>query len=212
MKVSPGSSLLDDVGHTQAQRRQGWSAPAAAQAGVPLDQPLEFSEVYTTWFREVCRWIAALGGPEADVEDLSQDVFLIVRRKLAAFDGRNMAGWLFKISKSIVRDHRRRAWFKHLLTGLGPLTEDAVSAADGPATTLEKKEEQRTLYKLLAKMSQTRRETFVLFEIVGYSGEEIAKLQELPLNTVWTRLHHARKEFYAMVAALGTGTPGEGQA
>ena len=48
-------------------------------------------------------------------------------------------------------------------------------------------------------MSDTRRATFVLFEIEGYSGEEIAEIQAIPVATVWTRLHHARKEFFALV-------------
>jgi RNA polymerase sigma-70 factor (ECF subfamily) len=48
-------------------------------------------------------------------------------------------------------------------------------------------------------MSETRRATFMLFEIEGYSGEEIAGMQGIPVATVWTRLHHARKEFFALV-------------
>ena len=49
-------------------------------------------------------------------------------------------------------------------------------------------------------MSDVRRTTFILFEVEGYSGEEIAELQGIPLNTVWTRLHHARKEFLRLVS------------
>jgi RNA polymerase sigma-70 factor (ECF subfamily) len=43
---------------------------------------------------------------------------------------------------------------------------------------------------------------FSLYEIEGYSGEEIAQLLDVPVATVWTRLHHARKEFLARVAEL----------
>ena len=56
---------------------------------------------------------------------------------------------------------------------------------------------------MLGKMSEVRRTTFILFEIEGYSGEEIAEMQGIPLNTVWTRLHHARKEFLRLVAESG---------
>jgi RNA polymerase sigma-70 factor (ECF subfamily) len=48
-------------------------------------------------------------------------------------------------------------------------------------------------------MSEKRRTTLVLFEIEGYSGEEIARIQDIPLATVWTRLHHARKDFFKLV-------------
>ena len=39
----------------------------------------------------------------------------------------------------------------------------------------------------------------MLFEIEGYSGEEIARIQDVPLGTVWTRLHLARKEFWKLL-------------
>ncbi len=35
---------------------------------------------------------------------------------------------------------------------------------------------------------------FTLFEIEGYSGEEVAKVQGVPINTVWARIHKARKK------------------
>ena len=52
----------------------------------------------------------------------------------------------------------------------------------------------------LAKIREERRTTFVLFEIEGLSGEEIARIQSVPLNTVWTRLYHARRDFAALAA------------
>jgi RNA polymerase sigma-70 factor (ECF subfamily) len=69
-----------------------------------------------------------------------------------------------------------------------------------PAAALERKEEQRVLQVLLRKMDEERRTAFVLFEIDGLSGEEIARIQDVPLNTVWTRLHHARREFFSLAA------------
>ena len=51
---------------------------------------------------------------------------------------------------------------------------------------------------ILGKIREERRTTFVLFEIEGLSGEEIARIQSVPLNTVWTRLYHARRDFAAL--------------
>jgi RNA polymerase sigma-70 factor (ECF subfamily) len=50
-------------------------------------------------------------------------------------------------------------------------------------------------------MAEKRRTAFVLFEIEGYSGEEIAELFGIPVATVWTRLHHARKDYFRLVDA-----------
>jgi RNA polymerase sigma-70 factor (ECF subfamily) len=65
---------------------------------------------------------------------------------------------------------------------------------------LERKENQRVLYALLGKIREVRRSTFILFEIEGLSGVQIAQIQGVPLKTVWTRLHHARKDFFALAA------------
>jgi len=71
-----------------------------------------------------------------------------------------------------------------------------------PAMALETKQDQRVLAQMLDRMSDKRRATLVLYEIEGYSGQEIATLHGVPVKTVWTRLHHARKDLVAMVAAL----------
>jgi RNA polymerase sigma-70 factor (ECF subfamily) len=72
--------------------------------------------------------------------------------------------------------------------------------SQNPAAALERKENQRVLYTLLGKIREARRSAFILFEIEGFSGEEIAQIQGIPLNTVWTRLHHARKDFFTLAA------------
>ena len=126
---------------------------------------------------------------------------MVVRRRLGSFDGANLAGWLYKIARRQVRDYRRRAWVRNIFTKRRMEEPDALPFdGGGPAAALEHKEKQRILYTLISKMQEDRRSAFVLFEIEGMSGEEIAKLQGVPLNTIWTRLHHARKEFLALAA------------
>lgn len=160
-----------------------------------------FEAIYQRWFREVCTWIRALGGPDADRDDIAQEVFLVVRRRLSAFDGRNLPGWLYRITQRQVRDFRRRAWFRHVLTHRHERETDALpNASPGPAAAFERRERERVLFDILDKIREPRRSTFVLFEIEGMSGDEIAQLQEVPVNTVWTRLHHARRDFFALAA------------
>jgi RNA polymerase sigma-70 factor, ECF subfamily len=177
-------------------------------SGSPGEKPAEvtdngtkFRVIYATWFEEVSRWIRALGGLDADRDDIVQEVFVVVRRRLVSFDGSNPAGWLYRITRRQVRDFRRRAWAKHIFTKrhLGE-PETLPDEGKNPATALEYKERQRVLHNLLRKMTDDRRSAFLLFEIEGLSGEEIARIQSVPLNTVWTRLHYARKEFFALVA------------
>ena len=175
--------------------------PAGDRARAGQDPRVEFRAIYDAWFDDVSRWIRALGGLEADRDDIVQEVFLVVRRRLKAFDGNNIAGWLYRITSRQVRDARRRAWVRHIFTRRRGREPDVLPHAGGsPAALLERKEEQRVLHTLLAKMAEARRTAFVLFEIEGLSGEEIARIQSIPVNTVWTRLHHARREFFALAA------------
>src|SRR5450432_691023 len=76
-------------------------------------RPQDFRAFYDVWFEDVARWIRALGGTEADRDDIVQEVFLVVRRRLSDFDGANLAGWLYRITRRQVRDFRRRTWVKH---------------------------------------------------------------------------------------------------
>jgi RNA polymerase sigma-70 factor, ECF subfamily len=179
----------------------GRAGPRASAAGAAALAPLSFAAIYDRWFDDVSRWVRLLGGPHADHEDLAQEVFLVVRRRLGDFDGRNLAGWLFKIASRQVGNYRRRVWFRQVFSLRRPVALDDLPH-DGatPAAALERKERQALVERLLGRMSEKRRTTFVLFEIEGYSGEEIAAIQRIPIKTVWTRLHHARKEFLKLVA------------
>jgi RNA polymerase sigma-70 factor (ECF subfamily) len=164
----------------------------------------DFDALYQQRFRDVLRWLRALGARPGELEDLAQEVFIVVRRKLPSFRDGNLDGWLFKIAKLTVRDHGRRAWFRRVFRRGGPAVEldELPSPAADPEQALERRERQRLFHRLVAEMSGARRETFLLFEVEGLSGEEIARLHEVPINTVWTRLHHARREFVAKVRAL----------
>jgi len=179
------------------------SEKAGANDGAPrdpADHAAVFEELYETWVEHVARWIRALGGPQADQEDLIQDVFLVAYRRLPDFDGRNPAGWLYRIARRRVRDFRRLRWFKHLVLGNSASPAVAVPTAASPAETLEQKRTGELLERLLDDLSPEQRAAFVLFEIEGYAGQEIAALQGVPLNTVWARIHTARKKLKRRLA------------
>jgi RNA polymerase sigma-70 factor (ECF subfamily) len=188
---------------TSPQREESSTACAADVRHLSeLPDPLIFEEVYHAYFRQTVAWMRGLGVPEAEIEDVAQEVFLVVRRKLSHFHGGNLAGWLYRIANLTVRNFRRRAWFKNLfLRGKEIDSMELAGPSTTPAMALEKKQDQHVLAQMLARMSDKRRTTLILFEIEGYSGQEIARLHGVPVKTVWTRLHHARKALVAMVAA-----------
>jgi RNA polymerase sigma-70 factor (ECF subfamily) len=172
-----------------------------------------FQSIYDAYYGEVARWIRALGGPAADQDDLIQEVFVVVYRRLADFDGRNLAGWLYRIAAHQVRDYRRLVWIKHIFRRSVALSSEVPSARPTPIMTLETRERQRNLELLLARLSDPLRAAFVLFEIEGYTAEEISEMQSVPTNTVRARIHRARKKMTALIDATAasrattTGVP-----
>lgn len=178
-----------------AQTRDGEATALAA--------PLEFARVYDQYFHETERWLRTMGVPSSDAEDLAQEVFVVVARRMETFDGRNLAGWIFRIASLTAKRNRRRRWFKYLFARRDDVPLESFEwVGSGPAETLERREAQQQLAGVLAQMSEKLRTSFVLFEIEGYSGEEIAALLEIPVATVWTRLHHARRDFASRAQAL----------
>jgi RNA polymerase sigma-70 factor (ECF subfamily) len=164
----------------------------------PLDTR-DFASVYYHTYEDVSRWIRALGGPSSEQDDLIQDIYLIVHRKLAHFDGRNLGAWLYRITAHRVRDFRRLWWFRHVL-GKDPLAIEKLESDDpNPVRAFEAAEKRRELERLLSKLSPPLRATFILFEIEGYTAEEIAGLQVISVNTVRARIHRARKKLIGLL-------------
>ncbi len=195
---------------TQTQLRTARTAEAAAWQPVvvrggaagPQARRVDvhsFQSIYDAYYGEVARWIRALGGPAADQDDLIQDVFVVVYRRLPDFDGRNLAGWLYRIAAHQVRDYRRLVWIKYIFRRSVALSAEVPSAKPTPVMTLETRERQRNLEHLLSKLSDPLRAAFVLFEIEGYTADEIAEMQSVPTNTVRARIHRARKKMTAML-------------
>lgn len=169
---------------------------------------MSFERIYDEWFDHVSRWVAALGASEADREDLVQDVFIVAHRRLASFDGGNLAGWLYQIARRKVRDYRSLAWVKHFFSASRlPLIDSTLQTLKGPLDHLETREKLALLAELLTTLNPEQRAAFVLFEVEGLSGEEIARLQEVPINTVWARIYKARRKLHDAVERVDSALP-----
>ena len=161
----------------------------------PAEQPapgLDFATIYDRWFHPVCRWARALGAIDEEVEDVAQDVFVIVQRRLPEFRNENLAGWLYRITARSTRDQRRRAWFRRLVHVKSDDTLDALAPA-GPCC-IDQLVARMTLTRLLDGMGNKKRAVLMLYELEGYTGEEIAELEAISIDTVWSRLRHARED------------------
>jgi RNA polymerase sigma-70 factor (ECF subfamily) len=164
--------------------------------------PPSFAGVYEEHFPFVWRNARRLGIPESHLDDVVQEVFLVVHRKLSEFEGRSsLRTWLFGIVLRTVRDHWRTVRRKSAEMGpqAGEIDVDTVHAPEdrGPHAAAAQAEAVRRLHALLDTLGQEKREVFVLAELEQLSVVEIAELLEVNLNTAYARLRAARAEFEA---------------
>jgi RNA polymerase sigma-70 factor (ECF subfamily) len=141
-----------------------------------------------------------LGVRGADAEDLLQEVFVVVHRKLSTFDGSSkMRTWLFGISMRVAADYRKRA-HRRYERPLFDAEEEPVASGASPEEQALRAQERRRLRAILDTMDLEARSLFVMFEIDEVPCDEIAEMLGVPVGTVYSRLHAARKAFHAAVA------------
>jgi RNA polymerase sigma-70 factor (ECF subfamily) len=159
----------------------------------PLAPVLSLEDVYREHFDFVYRMATRLGGPTIDAEDAAQEVFLIVARKLDTYDGSSLVStWLYGITLNVVRALRRRSRLRRFFE------REHEGEIDVPIQSVDRaevREAHRIAYAILDKLAPKKREAFILAEFEGLSCEEIAAMTGTREQTVWSRLHYARKEF-----------------
>jgi RNA polymerase sigma-70 factor (ECF subfamily) len=166
-----------------------------------------FQEVYRDHFRFVWRTLGRLGVREADLLDVAQNVFLVVHRQLSGFEGRaEVTTWLFSICRLVAKDYLRSAPIRReVMVDVRELGKRATPS-DSPLHRLDTEDLRRILAVILGKMPEKLRVVFVLYELEEMSGEGIARLLEIPVGTVRSRLRLARAAFQREVKLLQTST------
>jgi RNA polymerase sigma-70 factor, ECF subfamily len=164
------------------------SSEAARESSDSLD------ELYQEYAADVKRWAYRLAGPGVDLEDLLHDVFVIALRRHFTFRGQaKIRTWLFRITSNVVRNSRRRGIMRRLL--FRRHQDEILATVPTPATPqdeIELRERRTRLYQALDKLPDCYRTTLILFEIEKLSGEEVAELTGVSVDTVWVRLHRGR--------------------
>jgi RNA polymerase sigma-70 factor (ECF subfamily) len=145
-------------------------------------------------------FLVRMGVTASDADDLLQATFLEVVRAAGRFDPRFPArNWLLGIANAMLHRHRRSAHraAARLLAAAGFAP---ASVPPTPAEIFDGDEATHRLDRAFTRLSPKKREAFVLVTLEGLSGDEAAHVLGVPVNTVWTRLHHARAELRAALA------------
>ncbi len=180
---------------------------AAGPSGYPAPvmetsvKPLAFSTVYETYAAFIWQSLRRLGVGPADVEDVCQEVFTVVHRKLGTFHhGSTVRTWLYAIALRCASEYRRRAVRREIPTK--DFEEQKVLGLQ--IETVERRQARSLLDAVLDTLDEEKRAVFVLYELDEIPMAEIATIVECPLQTAYSRLHAARRHVEREIERLQT--------
>jgi RNA polymerase sigma-70 factor (ECF subfamily) len=147
-----------------------------------------FEELYRRHSVRLYNLAYRMCGNTADAEDLLQEIFLLVHRKLPTFKGTSALGtWLYRLAMNHCLDHLRSRGHR-MDERSEPL--DVVHAAqneylDCPVTRVD-------LERAVAQLPQGCRLAFLLHDVEGFEHQEIAKILDVKEGTSKSQVHKAR--------------------
>ena len=146
-------------------------------------------------FRElapfVWRALRRLGVADRDVDDMCQEVFVVIHRKLPEFEGRSsIRTWVYGICVRTASDYRNRARVKRETLPDEMPEQQSLSDAH---EDLARHQARALLDRVLDELDQDKRAVFVLYEIEELSMNDVAEAVSCPVQTAYSRLHAARK-------------------
>jgi RNA polymerase sigma-70 factor (ECF subfamily) len=155
--------------------------------------------LHQTYVRMVKGFLCRLGVEAADLEDACQDVFVRVYRYLPTFrEEATLKTWIFRLCATEARKARRLRVAADTVRQLVRREHaDSLLPSAGPGMSPERA--RRNVDAALASLKQDERLVFVLFEMEGLSGDEVAARAGCAVSRVWQRLHHARRKFRTVV-------------
>ena len=157
--------------------------------------------------------------------DVAQEAFVKAFRSLPKFKGESaFYTWLFRIAMNVALDRRRQRVTRAKSMGAEDVPPEewersAVSEDRGPDDEAASAERRERIARALESLSEHHRSIIILSDIEGLSYREIAEVLEVPMGTVMSRLHNARKRlrdalgpgFLALLLVLLVAVPGQAQ-
>jgi RNA polymerase sigma-70 factor (ECF subfamily) len=156
--------------------------------------------IFEEYFDYVWTTLRYLGAREADLEDLTHEVFMRVFDRLDHFDtARPMRPWLFAFAYRIASEQRRLTRRRGEVLGSGV---EAVDASPSAELAMERAEERKLTLEALEAIELSRRAVFVLHELDDVPIPSVAEALGIPIPTAYSRLRLAREDFQKALRRL----------
>jgi RNA polymerase sigma-70 factor (ECF subfamily) len=167
----------------------------AEGSGTGSEEPVEvpdFATIYDRHFAFVWRLAANCRVPQSHLDDVVQEIFLVIHRKLPGFEGRSsLRTWIASITRFTSKEFLRRK--RHQILGSEVDPDASASTSMTPVEQLEAVAAAQLLDKILDELPEEQRDAFILAEVEQMTAEEIAVVLESNPNTVRSRLRSARQ-------------------
>jgi RNA polymerase sigma-70 factor, ECF subfamily len=158
-------------------------------------QTQSLRDIFDEHGRFVWRALRYLGVREADLDDVCQEVFVVVHRKLADFEGRSsLRTWIYGICVRAAADHRKGAR-RRRESPVANVPE--LACPPNQLAELERASARDLVRTLLDGLDDEKRAVVVLYDVEGLTMREVAEAVGCPLQTAYWRLHAAHKELAA---------------
>jgi RNA polymerase sigma-70 factor (ECF subfamily) len=166
-----------------------------------------FEQLYRTYHRRIFGYLFRMLSNAEAAEEVASDVMLEMWKAAGTFRGDSQVStWLFGIARFKGLSHLRRGRAERLAAGDpgdGNEAEKVADAHDLQDEALMKDSMKATIKQALSKLSPDHREVMELTFFQDFSYPEIAKLLDIPVNTVKTRMFHARKQLRDLLHSAG---------
>jgi RNA polymerase sigma-70 factor (ECF subfamily) len=163
--------------------------------------------LYTTYYHPLLRFIYRITGRLDLAQEGVNDVMLVVWRNSRSFGGRSsVSTWIMGIAyrKALKLLASSRRWTDRFS---GAPFEEVIERSDALAEHSDDGDLRDLLDEALRHLSAEHRAVVELTYFYGCSYEEIAAIAACPVNTVKTRMFHARAKLKKLLPALGKDTP-----
>ncbi|MCA9652657.1 MAG: sigma-70 family RNA polymerase sigma factor [Myxococcales bacterium] len=177
--------------------RRGGSSPSTSS---PDPWRRELAEVYRAHAGFVLRGARHLGVPEAHLDDVVHEVFIIAHRRLPDFDEARggLKSWLFGITRRVVLHHRRAAARHQRRLRVVP----TPPSQPRPDEVVARQQAADHVQRFLDGLPPRQRLVFALADVEGMPAVEVARALEINVNTIYARLRAARIAFARYLDAL----------
>jgi RNA polymerase sigma-70 factor, ECF subfamily len=171
------------------------------RAAEPPPPERRFRATFDAEYAFVWRTLRRLGVDEGGVDDVAQEVFVVLARRLAEVEPGRERSFLYGTARRAASDARKaRGRVREAPSERSLLAES--DPRPSPEDDLHGRESRALLDSALDALDEPCREVLVLSELEGLSKSEVAALIAIPEGTVASRLRRAREDFRAALVRL----------